>query len=54
MAFSMVISGFIVAFFYGWLMTLVTLAALPVVAIGCAFYARMVSKQTEEQEKEYS
>jgi ABC-type multidrug transport system fused ATPase/permease subunit len=50
----MFIAGFTIAFVYGWLMTLVVLASLPVIAFGGAFYAGAIGKQNQEQEKDYS
>jgi len=41
----MFIAGFIIAFFYGWLMTLVVLASLPVIAFGGILYAGAIGKQ---------
>lgn len=54
MTFSMFIVGFVIAFVYGWLMTLVVLCSMPFIAIGGGLFAGAAAKKDKEQEKEYS
>lgn len=46
---SMFITGFVVAFIYGWLMTLVVLASLPVIAFGGYLYMSASARKEKEQ-----
>ena len=54
MTFSMFIAGFVIAFVYGWLMTLVVLCSLPFLAIGGMLYASASQKKIKDQEKDYA
>ncbi len=54
MTFSMFIAGFVIAFVKGWLMTLVTLAALPALGFGGYLYSVATARKDTELEKEYS
>lgn len=54
MTISMFIAGFVIAFVYGWLMTLVVLCTLPFIAIGGALYAAATEKKDKSQEKDYA
>ena len=49
MTFSMFVVGFIIAFVYGWLMTLVVLCSLPFIAIGGGLFAGSAAKKDKEQ-----
>lgn len=48
------ISGFVFAFITGWLMTLVVLAALPVMAVAGFIYVTVIASMEKENEKRYS
>jgi ATP-binding cassette, subfamily B (MDR/TAP), member 1 len=54
MTIAMFIAGFVIAFVYGWLMTLVVLATLPVLAVGGMVYATASAKKDKDQEKDYA
>ena len=54
MTISMFLAGFIIAFIYGWLMTLVVLASLPIIAIGGMMYASAIESKDMNQEKDYA
>ena len=54
MTIAMFIAGFVIAFVYGWLMTLVVLASLPGIAIGGMLYASATAQKDEDGEKEYA
>ena len=45
MTFSMFIVGFIIAFVYGWLMTLVVMCSLPLIALGGGLFAGAAAKK---------
>jgi ATP-binding cassette subfamily B (MDR/TAP) protein 1 len=50
----MFIAGFVIAFIYGWLMTLVVAASLPVIGYGGFLFASAAAKKDKGQEKEYA
>ena len=54
MTLAMFVAGFIIAFIYGWLMTLVVMCSLPVIAIGGALFASATAKKDKDQEKDYA
>jgi len=54
MSISMFIAGFVIAFIYGWLLTLVVMASLPVIAFGGILFSQAIGRQSEEQEKDYA
>lgn len=45
MSIGMFISSFIIAFIYGWVMTLVVLATMPVLALGGTVFAFAAAKK---------
>ena len=49
MTLSMFIVGFVIAFVYGWLMTLVVLASMPLIALGGGLFAGAAAKKDKEQ-----
>ena len=52
--FAMFVTGFIIAFIKGWKMTLVTLAAIPVLAIAGAIYVTAVQTKDKRNSKYYA
>lgn len=51
MTLSMFVSGFVIAFIYGWAMTLVVAASLPVIGFGGYLYANATAKKDKSQEQ---
>ena len=49
MIISVFITGFIIAFIYGWLMTLVVICALPVIAFGGYLFMQAIERKGKEQ-----
>lgn len=49
MTISMFVTGFIIAFIYGWLMTLVVICALPVVGLGGYLFMQAIERKGKEQ-----
>ena len=49
MTFSMFVVGFVIAFVYGWLMTLVILCCLPFIALGGGLFGGSAAKKDKEQ-----
>jgi len=47
----MFVAGFAIAFYTGWLMTLVSLCSLPVIALGGYLYAMAIANKSKDQEK---
>lgn len=45
MAISMFVVSFVIAFIYGWLMTLVVLCSMPVIALGGVAFAVATGKK---------
>jgi ATP-binding cassette subfamily B (MDR/TAP) protein 1 len=54
MTISMFAAGFIIAFIYGWLMTLVIACSLPVIGLGGFLFMSASAKKDKEQETEYA
>ena len=54
MTIAMFIAGFVIAFVYGWLMTLVVISSIPAIAIGGMMYASATAKKDKENEKDYA
>lgn len=54
MTLSMFVAGFVIAFVYGWLMTLVVLCSIPFLVIGGIMYASASEKKVKDQEKDYA
>ena len=54
MTLAMFAAGFGIAFYKGWLMTLVCLCSLPVMGICGYVYASAIANQDKEQEEDYS
>lgn len=54
MVFAMFITGFVIAFIYGWLMTLVVFLSLPVIAFGGYLFMKANASKDIEQQKNYS
>jgi ATP-binding cassette subfamily B (MDR/TAP) protein 1 len=52
--FAMFIAGFVIAFFKGWKMTLVTLAAIPALAIAGAIYVTAIQTKDKRNSKFYA
>ena len=51
MTLSMFVAGFVIAFIYGWLMTLVVAASLPLIAYGGYLFASASAKKDKGTEK---
>jgi len=51
---SMFIAGFIIAFIYGWTMTLVVAASLPLIGYGGYLFASGAASKDKSQEQEYA
>lgn len=51
MTLAMFVAGFIIAFYTGWLMTLVSLCSLPLIALGGYLYANAITNKDKAQEK---
>jgi uncharacterized oligopeptide transporter (OPT) family protein len=54
MTLSMFVAGFVIAFIYGWTMTLVVAASLPVIGFGGYLYSMASAKMDQGQEQEYA
>lgn len=54
MTFSTLLSGFVIAFIYGWTMTLVLAASLPAIGLGGYLYSSASANKDKKQEKEYA
>jgi len=54
MTFSTLVSGFVIAFIYGWTMTLVLAAALPAIGFGGYLYSTASANKDKKQQKEYA
>jgi ATP-binding cassette, subfamily B (MDR/TAP), member 1 len=54
MVISMFVTGFVIAFIYGWLMTLVVILALPVIAFGGYLFMKASASKDLEQQSDYS
>lgn len=52
--FAMFVAGFAIAFTFGWKMTLVTLAAIPALAIAGAIYVTAIQTKDKRNSKYYS
>lgn len=51
---AMFITGFIIAFIKGWRMTLVTIAAMPALAIAGAIYVTAIQTKDKRNAKYYA
>jgi len=49
MTLAMFIAGFAIAFYTGWLMTLVTLCSIPALAFGGYLYATAIANKDKDQ-----
>ena len=49
MTLSMFVAGFVIAFIYGWTMTLVVVASLPVIGFGGYLYSSASANREKSQ-----
>ena len=54
MSLSMLVASFVIAFIYGWLMTLVIACIFPVICLGSYLYMTAIAKKDQRQEHEYA